>query len=169
MADAPTLDLGALPLDERAELIQITPCRALHTPKAAIDFALGRFHETWSLYRSVTPTLYALSDGARGHYVTLGRLRARYGVRWATVDAVVELLEARHAVTGYLLATLAVGGEPARPLFALQGHHQGERHYGALDLSALTPHEGGFDTELDLSPEAWQDRWLEAATNSGLR
>ena len=155
-------------MDTRIEVLEPHACRPLHTAQVAIGFALERFHESWTAYRSITPTLYAIAPTRRGAYVTLGRLRARFGVDWALVDAAVEALEAQHAATGFLVATAAVGGDPLRALFGVQGHELGERHYGALDLRTLQPFEASFATELDLPRHAWDERWQEAVTNTGI-
>ena len=157
-----------LSLQERGDALAPRACRPLHTASATIAFALERFHETWTAYRSITPTLYAIAPTRRGVYVTLGRLRARYGLHWDLVHATVEVLEARFAATGFLLAGGAVGGDPVRALFGLQGHEEGERHYGALDLRTLQPYEHAFEMEVDLPENRWKDRWQEAVTNAGI-
>lgn len=164
----PTQSLATLPIDARIEVLEPKSCRPLHTAQTAIGFALERFHESWTAYRSITPTLYVIAPTRRGVYVTLGRLRARFGMDWDLVDAAVEALEARYAATGFLVATAVVGGDPLRALFGVQGHEQGERHYGALDLRTLQPFEASFTTELDLAPQDWLDRWQEAVTNTGI-
>ena len=162
------LPFHELTLEQRAEALAPRACRPLHTAPTAISFALERFHETWTAYRSITPTLYAIAPTRRGSYVTLGRLRARYGSSWDLVHAAVEVLEARLAATGFLVAGAAVGGEPVRALFGLQGHEEGERHYGALDLRTLQPYEHAFEMEVDLPEDRWADRWQEAVSNSGI-
>lgn len=143
-------------------------CRPLHTPKIAIGFAIERFHESWTAYRSITPTLYAIAPTRRGVYVTLGRLRNRYGMDWDVAHAVAELFEQQYAATGFLYAGASVGGDPVRALFGLRGHDAGEPHYGALDLRTLRPFEQPFETELDLPSGEWADRWQEAVTNTGI-
>lgn len=143
-------------------------CRPLPTASVAISFALERFHESWTAYRSITPTYYAIVPEGYGAYVTLGRLRSRYALDWATVDAIHALFEGDAGATGFLVASVAVGGEPPRALFGLQGQEYGERHYGALDLRTLAPHEQAFWSELDLGDAAWRDAWQEAVTNSGI-
>lgn len=159
-----------MPLAARAALLRPTPCRALYTARDAIDYALRRFHEPWVRYRTLTPTLYGISDEPRSVYLTLGRTRARFGLSWRTVDAALEALGVDLALDGHLLAAPAVGGADGdlRALFGLQGHHHGERHYGALDLATLTPFEGAFQSEVDVPPARWRDAWLQAASNSGV-
>ena len=157
--------LTDLTIEERLETLSLEGCRPLPDAKTAISFALSRFHEAWSAYRRITPTLYSIGDG-RGVYVTLGTLRRSYGLNWATVEGVVEALEHHRPLTGYLLATEAVGGDPLNHLFGLQGHNYGEKQYGALDLATLTPFEATFTTELDVTPEAWRDLQQQAAANN---
>lgn len=161
-------DLAELPLEQRERELLLTPCRPLLTPKVAIDFAIARFHETWTRYRSITPTVYAVGDRAPGVYVTLGRLRARYRLDGALVDAIAEVFEARYAARGFLVASEAVAADGARALFGLRGRVEDEVHEGALDLALLAPHEGAFLTELDMGSEAWRWRWWEARHESGL-
>jgi hypothetical protein len=167
VADA-THFLAPLSIDARIEALEPKACRPLHTAQIAIGFALERFHESWTAYRSITPTLYAIAPTRRGVYVTLGRLRSRFAMDWDLVDAAFEALASRHAATGYLVATAATGGDPLRALFGVQGHDLGERHYGALDLRTLQPFEASFGTELDMPPQDWRDRWQEAVTNTGI-
>lgn len=164
--EAPSLQ--ALPLEARAAAVEPKACRPLHTPKIAIGFAIERFHESWTAYRSITPTLYAIAPTRRGVYVTLGRLRNRYGMDWDVAHAVAELFEQQYAATGFLYAGASVGGDPVRALFGLRGHDAGEPHYGALDLRTLRPFEQPFETELDLPSGDWTDRWQEAVTNTGI-
>lgn len=161
-------DLGAVPLEERLARLDVRTCRPLYTPRAAIDLAIARFHESWSRYRTITPTVYAIGASVPGAYVTLGRLRGRYGVRPETLDAVAEALEHARQAEGFLLACEAVGGAPPRALFGLWGHQHGEPLRGALDLAFLAPFEGAFRTELEHPPGEWRYAWLEARTNSGL-
>ena len=157
-----------LPLATRLDDLPLKSCRPLPDAKAAITFALERFHESWHSYRSITPTLYGIREEGAGVYLTLGHLRRSYGLGWETIDALTEALEARFEISGYLLASEAVGDEPPRLLFGLQGHTFGEKHYGGLDLTTFAPFEGFMTTEFDLTPEAWQDVRLEAASNSGV-
>ena len=159
------ISLADLTIEERLETLSLKQCRPLPDAKTAISFALSRFHEAWSAYRSITPTLYGIGDG-RGVYVTLGTLRRSYGLSWQTVEGVVEVLEHHRPLTGYLLATEAVGGDPLNHLFGLQGHDYGEKQYGALDLATLTPFETTFTTELDVTKEAWRDLQQQAAANN---
>lgn len=167
MAKIPTA-LSALPVSDRVAIIGPKSCRPLHTPQIAIQFAIERFHEAWTAYRSITPTMYAVAPTRRGSYVTLGRLRGKYELDWDTVHAIAEVFEQRYAATGFLVAGAAVGGDPARALFSLQGHDEGERHYGALDLRTLRPFEAAFASELDLPADQWADRWQEAVSNSAI-
>ena len=160
--------LADLPVTTRLDDLPLKTCRPLPDAKAAIAFALERFHESWHGYHTVTPTLYGICEEGRGVYITLGHLRKSYGLSWATVDALNEALEARYATHGYLLASEAVGDEPPRLLFGLQGHSYGEKHYGGLDLTTFAPFEGFITTEFDVSPDAWRDLRLEAVSNSGL-
>lgn len=150
------------------ERLTVNSCRPLRDAKETVGFAIARFHESWSRYRTVTPTLYLIGDDAPGAFVTLGRLRRAQGLSWATVEAVVEALEGEREVRGFIVAASGVGGDPLTPLFTLQGHELGERHYGALHLTLLTPFEQGFVTELDLEAGIWQERWAEAASNANL-
>ena len=143
-------------------------CRPLPTASEAMSFALERFHESWTAYRSITPTYYAVVPEGYGAYVTLGRLRRRFALDWAGIDAIHALFAADSGATGFLVASAAVGGEPPRALFGVQGQEHGERHYGALDLRTLQPHEHAFASELDLGDVAWRDAWQEAVTNSGI-
>ncbi len=167
MASTPS-DLSALPVTARVSVIEPKSCPPLHTPQVAIQFAIERFHESWTAYRSITPTIYAIAPTRRGSYVTLGRLRAKYGMDWDNVHAIAEVFEQRYAATGFLVAGAAVGGDPVRALFSLQGHNEGERHYGALDLRTLRPFEDVFESELDLPADQWTDRWQEAVSNSAI-
>ena len=148
----------------RLEAVPSKTCRPLPDAKTAITFALERFHETWQGYRTITPTLYPLRDGP-GTYLTLGGLRRSYGLTWPTLDALLEALDVQRELTGYLLATEAVGGTPLHFLFALQGHERGERHYGALNLSNLTPFEQTFTSEPDAETR-WQALRLEARSSA---
>ena len=159
--------LADLPLETRLDDLPVKACRPLFDAKTATTFALERFHESWHSYRTITPTLYGIREEGRGVYVTLGHLRKPYGLSWATLDALVEALEARFAVHGYLLASEAVGDEPPKLLFGLQGHTYGEKHYGGLDLTTFAPFEGFITTEFDVLPEVWRDLRLEAVSNSG--
>lgn len=168
MSEEALEDLRAVPPEERWGAIAPRDCRPLYTPKAAIDLAIARFHESWSAYRSITPTVYAIGESVPGTYVTLGRLRKRYGMRTETLDAVVEALTLFRRADGFLLATEAVGDEPPKALFGLSGHQHGEVLRGALDLSVLSPFEDEFQTELDVPAGEWRFLWLEARTNSGL-
>lgn len=154
--------LADLSLEERLRLLGPKPCRPLPDGAAAIKFALERFNATWSQYRSITPTLYPIRRQGRGSYVTLGQLRRSFGLSQATLEAVLEALDHQMPLDGFLLAAEAVGGEPPRLLFALQGHDQGERHYGGLELATLTPFEHRFVTEFDVAAEDWQDLRLQA-------
>ncbi len=154
-----------LPLATRLDDL-VKTCRPLPDAAAAIRFALERFHESWHGYHTVTPTLYGVREGP-GVYLTLGHLRKAYGLTWATVDALTEALQARYATHGYLLTSEAVGDEPLKLLFGLQGHTHGEKHYGGLDLTTFAPFEGFITTEFDVAPETWRDLRLEAVSNSG--
>jgi hypothetical protein len=160
--------LSAVPAADRLELFTVTPCRPLRDAREAVGYAIARFHESWSRYRTVTPTLYLVGDDAPGLFVTLGRLRKRYGLSWDTTQAVVEAFEGQREVRGFIVAASGVGGDPLTPLFTLQGHDLGERHHGALDLTLLTPFEQGFATELELEAGVWQERWAEAAATAKL-
>lgn len=160
--------LQELDLDARAASFAPRACRPLHDAEHAIGLAIERFHESWTAYRTLTPTFYAIAPTRRGAYVTLGRLRARFRMDWQLIHAMFEVFERRSGATGFLVATAAVGGDPVRALFGLQGHDAGERHYGALDLRTLQPFEHAFESELDLAPDAWAERWQEAVTNSGI-
>lgn len=160
--------LEDLPPHERLRDVTLSSAPPLHTARTTIGYAIERFHASWSQYRTLTPTLYAIAPTRRGVYVTLGRLRARHGMSWEIVEALFEAFVAEYEATGYLVATAAVGGDPPRALFGLQGHDDGERHYGALDLRTLAPWERAFQTELDLPPEAWDDLWQQAVTESGI-
>lgn len=159
--------LTDLPLTIRLDDLPLKTCRPLPDAAAAIRFALERFHESWHAYHSITPTLYGMREEGLGVYLTLGHLRKAYGLSWTTVDALTEALEARYGAHGYLLASEAVGDEPPKLLFGLQGHSHGEKHYGGLDLATFAPFEGFITTEFDVSTEVWRDLRLEAASNSG--
>ncbi len=154
-----------LTLEERLKVLEPKSCRPLPDAKVAIAFAVTRFHESWHPYRTVTPTLYLLREEGQGVYVTLGKMRRGYGLSRETLDAALEALTPAYGLHGFLLASEAVGGEPPRLLFGLQGHEHGEKHYGGLELSTLTPFEAGFSTEFDLSADAWQDARLQASNS----
>jgi len=160
--------LRDVPIKDRLGDLSVSSCRPLRDAKEAVQYALARFHESWSAYRTVTPTLYLIHDEAPGAFVTLGRLRKRYGLSWETLGAVLEALSEGREVHGFILAAPGVGGDPLRPLFTLQGHERGERQYGALDLALLVPFEHPFVTEFDLGADAWGARWAEAASNVNL-
>ena len=161
--------LNDLPVKTRLDDLPVKSCRPLPDAAAAIRFALERFHESWHSYHTVTPTLYGVREEGLGVYLTLGHLRKPYGLSWATVDALNEALETRYTTHGYLLASEAVGDEPPRLLFGLQGHTHGEKHYGGLDVTTFVPFEGFITTEFDVSPKAWRDLRLAAVSNSGVR
>ena len=161
-------DLAALPLPERRAALAPKRCRPLPTASVAISFALERFHASWTADRTTTPTYYAIVPEGYGAYVTLGRLRRRFELDWAAIEAMHGLFATESGATGFLVASAAVGGEPPRALFGLQGQEVGERHYGALDLRTLRPHDHAFSSELDLSGDAWAAAWQEAVTNSGI-
>jgi hypothetical protein len=158
--------LSNIPVSERLALLAFSTCRPLRDAKEATEFAIQRFHESWHTYRTVTPTLYLISDHTPGTYLTLGQVRKKYGLSWDTLEAVLEAVEQSRSINGYLLAAPGVGGEPLRPLFTLHGHAWGEVHQGALDLTHYTPFETAFTTELE--SDGWQDLWHEAATNANL-
>lgn len=160
--------LAELPVTTRLDDLPVNLCRPLVDAKTAIDFALKRFHESWHNYRSITPTLYGIREEGRGVYLTLGHLRRSYGLNQDTLSALAEAVKHSYNTSGYLLASEAVGGEPLKLLYGLQGHDYGEKHYGGLDLVTFQPFEGYFQTEFDLSKAAWEDARLEALTNSGL-
>lgn len=163
---------GDMSVEERLELLDLKTCQPLVDAKTTIAVAIRRFHESWTSYKTITPTLYCIRAEGRGLYLTLGGLRKSYGLSWDTLEAIVATLEVTKNAEGYLLAAEAINaGSEAVPhvLFGLQGHYQGERQYGALDLSSLLPYEDRFVMEVDLSPEAWQDLRLQALNNSELR
>lgn len=160
--------LTELSVETRLDDLPVKTCRPLVDAKGAIAFALERFHESWHAYKTITPTLYGIREEGRGVYLTLGNLRRSYGLTPATLDSLTEAFEHHYGIDGYLLASKAVGGDPLRLLFGLQGHTFGEKHYGALDLITFQPFEDFFQTEFDVSKELWEDLQLEAATNSGL-
>lgn len=164
-ASVPGSGFGALSAARRREILRPTPCRPLPDAATAIALALARFDESWRAYRSVTPTLYPIGPG-RGRYATLGRLRRRWRLDWTLVEAAVAALGDEAAGEGFLLASEAAGGSPLRTLFALQGHHHGERHHGALELATLRPFEGDFVTEFD-DPDGWRLLRTEARSNDG--
>lgn len=160
--------LASLNIETRLDDLPVKTCRPLVDANGAIAFALERFHESWHSYKTITPTLYGIRQAGRGVYITLGSLRRAYGLTAETLDALTEALKHHYAIDGYLLASKAVGGNPLTLLFGLQGHSFGEKHYGALDLITFQPFEDFFQTEFDVTKEAWEDLQLEAATNSGL-
>ena len=164
--------LADLSHEERLEQLDLKTCQPLVDAKTTIGVAIRRFHESWTSYKTITPTLYCVRAEGRGLYLTLGSLRKNYGLSWDTVEAIVETLETTKYAEGYLLAAEAVSKTPddlPRLLFGLQGHYQGERQYGALDLANLTPYESSFSMEPDLAKEDWQDLRLQAVNNSALR
>lgn len=159
---------SSLSASERLELLTFSTCRPLRDAKEATQFAIGRFHESWHTYHTITPTLYLISDHAPGNYVTLGRLRKRYGLSWDTIEAALDAIEFQRPLNGYLIAAAGAGGEPLRPLFTLYGHAWGEVQHGALDLTYYTPFEERFKTEFELAPDVWQGVWREATSNTNL-
>ena len=160
-----TMRLADIAIAERLELLGLKSCRPLPDAKTTIKFALGRFHESWSEYRTISPTLYAIKNESMGIYMTLGRLRRTYAMTWDTLDAILEALEETYKIEGYILATEAINEAQAQYLFALQGHHEGEKQYGALDLVTLSTFADSFVTEFDVSAETWQDLKLQARSN----
>jgi len=157
-----------LNIEERLEALELKTCRPLPDAKTTIGFAISRFNESWMQYRSITPTLYAIRDESMGLYCTLGKLRRKYALTWELIEAAVEALEQAYAIEGYLLAGEAITTEDTGLFFGLQGHFQGERQYGALELITFRPYEGSFVTEFDLDKEEWDDLRFQALSNNPL-
>ncbi len=162
------MSFADLAIAKRLELLELKSCRPLPDAKAAIKFALTRFHESWTEYRTITPTLYAIKDGSMGIYLTLGKLRRNYTMSWETLEAITEALEESYQIEGYLLASEGITEDDPQLVFALQGHHEGERHYGALELITLNTYPYRFITEFDVSGESWKDLKLQASANNPL-
>lgn len=161
-------DFSDFSVDERLDRLELKTCRPLPDAKTTIGLAIARFNESWGEYRSITPTLYAIRDESMGLYCTLGKLRRKHTLNWNLVDSAIDALEQRYAIEGYLLAGEAITTAETSLLFGLQGHYQGERQYGALDLITYTPYEGEFVTEFDLSKPEWDDLRFQALSNNPL-
>lgn len=154
-----------LTLAERLARLELKSCRPLPDAKTAISVAIGRFHESWTAYKTITPTLYFIKEGSMGMYVTLGKLRREFELNWEMLEAMIEAVELSYGLEGYLLASEGITQEDPQYLFALEGHYRGEKQYGALELATLSPYTARFVTEFDVSGEVWQDLKLQASSN----